>query len=288
MLQSAFIRFILLSSVTALSIATTACGPPAPASASAAPTSSSPTAQAPPRQTASSWLSGVLAPFETAMPTSGAGLTHRISGIAGSVIGVPGTAQVVDVVTVDTVDGHPDLAPPPVVAPTIEAPSRSRRRMDLSQLDAAFKSSTGGITWDEAGKNQWEALAPTLGKPDFLTTTEEDLTPSPLFQKFMSDAARKVCADLFTRELSTPPARRVFFVDVGPDETSERAGARLDANLTKLLLRFHGSDVRGVEAQGHLDGWRWLYLTAEHLETPRAAWSAVCVALIEHPDFFTY
>ena len=288
MLQSAFIRFILLSSVSALSIATTGCGPSAPASASAAPTSSSPAAQAPARQTASSWLSGVLAPFETAMPTSGAGLTHRVSGIAGSVFGVPGTAQVVDVVTVDTVDGHPDLAPPPVVAPTIEAPSRSRRRMDLSQLDAAFKSATGGITWDEAGKNQWEALAPTLGKPDFLTTTEEDLTPSPLFQKFMNDAARKVCADLFTRELSTPPARRVFFVDVGPDESSDRAGARLDANLTRLLLRFHGSDVRGAEAQGHLDGWRWLYLTAEHLETPRAAWSAFCVALIEHPDFFTY
>ena len=288
MLHSTFIRSILLSSVSALVLVAAGCGPSAPASSSASPTSPTPEAAPGTNRTASSWLSGVLAPFETASPTSGGGLTHRISGIAGSVFGVPGTAQVVDVVTVDTVDGHPDLAPPPAVAPTIEAPSRSRRRMDLSQLDAAFKSATGGITWDEAGKNQWEALAPTLGKPDFLTTTEEDLTPSPLFQKFMSDAARKVCADLFTRELSTPPARRVFFVDVGPDESSDRAGARLDANLTKLLLRFHGSDVRGAEAQGHLDGWRWLYLTAEHLETPRAAWSAVCVALIEHPDFFTY
>jgi hypothetical protein len=184
--------------------------------------------------------------------------------------------------------GHPDLLPPPPAPPVVEAPSRSRRRMDLDQLNEAYLASTGGITWTENGVNQWVALAATLGRPDFLTTTDEDLSPSPMFEKFLGDAARKVCSDLFARELASPPDARVFFVDVAPDETSTRAGERLDENLTRLLLRFHGRDTRAPGTQGALDGWRWLFVSAERLEGPRAAWNAVCVALLQHPDFYTY
>ena len=136
--------------------------------------------------------------------------------------------------------------------------------------------------------NQWQALAPTLGRPDFLTSTEEDLTPSLLFEKFLGDAARKTCTDLFAREAATPAAQRVFFVGVNPDERSTALGSRLDANLQRLLLRFHGRDTRQPGTEGALDGWRWLWLSVEHLESPRSAWMATCVALIEHPDFYTY
>lgn len=182
--------------------------------------------------------------------------------------------------------GHPDLMPPPVV-PVVEAPFRGRRRMDLAQLDAAFRSVAGGLTWVEGGRNQWEQLAPTLGRPDFLQTTEEDLTPSPLFQKFLDDAARSVCQALITREATAPMADRVFLVGVGADEPSARLGQRLDENLQRQILRFHGRDTRRGDS-GALDGWRWLFLTSERLEGPRAAWMGTCVALFEHPDFFTY
>ena len=205
---------------------------------------------------------------------------------------LPPDAAPVDVVTVVPVfpgeGGHPDLLPPPPALPVVEAPSRSRRRMDLDQLNEAYLAATGGITWTESGVNQWVALGATLGRPDFLTTTDEDLSPAPLFQKFLGDAARKVCSDLFVRELAAAPGARVFFVDVGPDETSTRAGDRLDANLARLLLRFHGRDTRAPGTEGALDGWRWLFQSAERLEGPRAAWNAVCVALLQHPDFYTY
>jgi hypothetical protein len=201
----------------------------------------------------------------------------------------PLPVDTVDVVPVVADGGeHPSLAPPPPVAPVVEAPSRARRRMDLEQLDAAFVAATGGLSWTENGVNQWQALAPTLGRPDFLTSTEEDLTPSLLFQKFLGDAARKTCSDLFTREASTPAPQRVFFVGLAPDERSAQLGARLDANLQRLLLRFHGRDTRQPGTEGALDGWRWLWLSVEHLESPRTAWMATCVALIEHPDFYTY
>lgn len=203
----------------------------------------------------------------------------------------PPEPRPVDVITVAPVgDGeHPSLAPPPPPEPEpVEAPSRARRRMDLEQLDAAIVAATGGIAWTENGVNQWQALAPTLGRPDFFTSTDEDLTPSPLFQKFLGDAARKVCSDLFAREASTPAARRVFFVGLTIDEPSSRLGPRLDANLQRLLLRFHGRDTRQPATAGALDGWRWLWRTTEHLESPRAAWMATCVALIEHPDFSSY
>jgi hypothetical protein len=159
--------------------------------------------------------------------------------------------------------------------------------MDLAQLDAAFRSVSGGLTWVEGGRNQWEQLAPTLGRPDFLQTTEEDLTPSPLFQKFLDDAARSVCQALITREATAPMADRVFLVGVDADEPSARLGQRLDENLQRQILRFHGRDVRRGDA-GALDGWRWLFLTSERIEGPRAAWMGTCVALFEHPDFFTY
>jgi hypothetical protein len=220
------------------------------------------------------------------LPVPGAAALDRAPTLPG---GPPPEPRPVDVVTVVPVGGgHPSLAPPADEPPAPEAPSRSRRRMDLEQLEAAFVAATGGLTWTENGVSQWQALAPTLGRPDFLTVTDEDLTPSPLFQKFLGDAARKVCSDLFVREASTPPLRRVFFVGLTADEPSARLGARLDANLQRLLLRFHGRDTRAPGTAGALDGWRWLWLSAEHVEGPRAAWMATCVALIEHPDFYTY
>ncbi|MBM4283190.1 MAG: hypothetical protein FJ137_21400 [Deltaproteobacteria bacterium] len=220
------------------------------------------------------------------LPVPGAAALDRAPTVPDA---TPPAPRPVDIVTVLPVGGdHPSLAPPADEPPVPEAPSRSRRRMDLDQLDAAFVAATGGLTWTENGVNQWQTLAATLGRPDFLTVTDEDLTPSPLFQKFLGDAARKVCSDLFVREGSTPPLRRVFFVGLTADEPSARLGPRLDTNLQRLLLRFHGRDTRAPGAAGALDGWRWLWLSAEHVEGPRAAWMATCVALIEHPDFYTY
>ncbi len=185
------------------------------------------------------------------------------------------------------VDGHPDIAPPDIVEPPLPG-ARARKRMDLDQLNAALRAATGGIGWVENNNDQLVALSATLGRPDFLTTTEEDLTPSPLFQKFLGDASRKVCADLFVAEASRANEDRAFFVNVDKDETTAELGARLDDNLARLLLRFHGRRSDSETTRGALDGWRFLFQSTERAASPAAAWGAVCLGLLQHPDFYTY
>jgi hypothetical protein len=79
----------------------------------------------------------------------------------------------------------------PEAVPVLERP---RRRMNLEQLDRAIQQVSGGLMWSERRNNNdvnlFESLSSTLGKPDFIEQTHEDLTPSSLFIKFLDDAAR--------------------------------------------------------------------------------------------------
>lgn len=181
-----------------------------------------------------------------------------------------------------------DLEPPP---PVPEAPSRERRRMDLDQLDSTIRSVTGGIGWTETRGsreiNLFEDLAQTLGKPDYLQITDEDLEPSAMFQKFMDDASRSVCLALMEAEASRPSAERVFFVHAAPTDRLTDAPDKVVANLQYLLLRFHGRKLTPDAAE--LEPWRWLMQSAEHVTDQQAeVWRTLCVGLMTHPDFYTY
>ena len=170
-------------------------------------------------------------------------------------------------------------------------PTRRRRRMDLDQLDAAIRAVTGGIGWTERqgsrDVNLFEQLASTLGKPDYIQITEENLEPSAMFQKFLDDAARSVCDRLIQEEAQRPPEDRVFFVHADPSTTIAVSPDRVDRNLQALLLRFHGRHL-AVDAP-ELEPWRWLVRSAEHVTSePVEVWRTVCVGLFTHPDFYTY
>lgn len=181
-------------------------------------------------------------------------------------------------------------------------PWRARRRMDIDQLDASIRRVTGGIGWEswrrsgdtwEVGTRYFDQYADTLGVPDYINGTSEDRSVSLLFQKFLDDAARNVCRRLADREGGSgqpydgEPAGVFAPVDVNAADTPP---ADADAALSSLLLRFHG---RRVEVgSDELRPWHDLYLrlaaTEAATETPRRAWEGVCVALITHPDFYTY
>lgn len=161
---------------------------------------------------------------------------------------------------------------------------RPRRRMNIDQVDAAVRRATGGIGWDVGGKSRFAELAATLGKPDYRQVVQEDLSPTPVFQKFLGDAARFVCTNLVNKELESEPDNRVLIKYAAPDETE---GPAIDENLQYLLLRYHGNDVT-VDAP-EMERWRWLFSSVIHLtQDPSQAWRAVCVALISHPEFFSY
>ena len=161
---------------------------------------------------------------------------------------------------------------------------RPRRRMNVDQLDDAIRKATGGIGWDIGGKSRFGELAATLGKPDFREVVQEDLSPTPVFQKFLNDAARHVCTELVKKELEVAPTERVLMTHVGPEV---KVGADIDKNLSYLLLRYHGVTI--APDSPTLERWRWLFKSVIHLtDDTTQAWRAVCVALIAHPDFFSY
>ncbi len=185
-------------------------------------------------------------------------------------------------VDVDTVGGgQADLVPAP--APW-QPPPRARRRMNVDQLDAAFRRTSGGIGWTEMRGNRevdlFVELSATLGKPDFIQITNESLEPSALFQKFLDDAARQVCARRIEADLERG-AEPVLLPQV--DEAGE---ADIDGHLQGLLLRFHGRDLR-VDSPD-LMHWRWLYDTVTFVGDEVTAWQAICATLYTHPDFYSY
>jgi hypothetical protein len=165
-------------------------------------------------------------------------------------------------------------------------PARPRRRMDVEQLDRSIERATGR-RWMSGTTALFESNARTLGVPDYLATTNEDREVSALFLKFVDDAARSVCTSLVAADADAAAADRIFFVHAEPAMTLAADGAAIDENLRYLLLRFHGRRIE--EGAPDLAVWHDLFGDARAAtEDPEEAWRTVCVALIDHPDFYTY
>jgi hypothetical protein len=163
--------------------------------------------------------------------------------------------------------------------------------MDVDQLRVAMTRISSGIEWTEgSGANKvnlFEDLAATLGKPDYLLSTQEDLSISPLFLKFLNDAGRFVCDGMVQRELTTVMESPIIFAHVNTTQTLETDPEAVNQNLRSLILRFHG---RAMDANAPpMELWRWLFSSSTHLANdPVVGWRTVCVALFTHPDFFSY
>ena len=201
-------------------------------------------------------------------------------------------------------EGQADLRPEIVEL----EPGRPRRRLNIDQLEDAMIKASGGIGWTEDRGNNtvnvFNELSSTLGKPDYIQITEEDLEPTILFQKFLGDASRSVCAKMLARDLETiavvqeyerrpyddPPAdlpARTLMIHVTPDDTWASNPEAVDENLRALLARFHGK-VISPDNEAALANWRWLVQSGRHVSEPTQAWMATCVALFTHPDFYTF
>jgi hypothetical protein len=176
-----------------------------------------------------------------------------------------------------------DLAP----ADDTEYFVRSRRRMNLDQLQAQIEHATGGRQWIVNNKNQLEELAATLGRPDYISTLFEDLSAGPVFQKFLGDAARSICTEMVSDELELPMEERTLMAAVALDDTVESNPSAVDANLTQLMLRFHGLSVDADAPV--LAKYRWLFQSVTHTANdPTQGWRLVCIALMSHPRFYSY
>ena len=176
-----------------------------------------------------------------------------------------------------------DLVP----ADTTEYFVRARRRMNLDQLQAQVAHATGGRQWIENNKNQFEELAATLGRPDYVSTLFEDVSAGPVFQKFLGDAARSICTKMANEEAELAADERILLKHVANDDTVESNPEAIDTNLAQLMLRFHGLSVP-TDAPV-LSKYRWLFQSVSHSTgEPLQGWRVVCIALMSHPRFYSY
>lgn len=190
------------------------------------------------------------------------------------------------------VENIPDLHADPV------GPSRKTRRMTIDQLQASMKRVAGEdvygnpIEWKVNGQPGFSdvAFGKALGRPDFLSSTDESGISSALYLKFVGDAARAVCTDMARNDLiRTDASTRVLFPKAAVDGAATEE--QVNANLSYLVLRFLGTrlekdspmiaSLRGVYDAG--------VASVENLggELPPAAegYRAVCVTLFESPLF---
>lgn len=192
----------------------------------------------------------------------------------------------------------PDEKPPDVHQPITESKSKQSGRLNLGQLRASFPVVMGNdakgnpITWNSGNsqkpKNGFDDYAETLGEADFINRTEDDLAPSPIYVKFMDDAARSACNQTLSADLKqTSQSQRTLMRYVSPTDTPSTNAEGFRKNLAYLKLRFHGIKVTD---DTQLTPLQTLFTNAgKSSSTPvEDGWRAVCVALLAAPEFHLY
>lgn len=175
----------------------------------------------------------------------------------------------------------------------IENPAATRR-FTVDELQASVSIVAGSdlsgqpVQWRVGNNDAYDdaVFGRTLGRPDYVTVTEEDPAPSALYVKFAEDMARDVCDQLVTLDLgrSDPTLWPLAPVDATPSD------AQLADNLAYLALRFWGfgkdevadllSPLKAVHAAG-------VAADDPSDEVPAQAegWRAVCIAMFQDPAF---
>ena len=175
--------------------------------------------------------------------------------------------------------GTATLLPPPK--------HRTRHRMNLDQLQHSLKRVMGGLEWSSGQEKIWPQKAKNLGVPDFMESVREDLSSNLLFDKTLGDAARDLCPALLALEEDKAPQDRVFLLNVEPNDTFENNEDGIVTTLRRLILLYHGRHLE--EADPAFEPWLNFFTNAmSQVETPPEAWTALCVALVMHPEFQSY
>ncbi len=181
--------------------------------------------------------------------------------------------------------GHPPLTP--LVDPDLQGGhvGRAPRRLTVAQLDSSITTAVG---------RRWtgiDAVAATLGKPDFAMTVTEATDPNLVFAKFLEDGAREVCVAQAAADIAAATAANRILARDLPDNITNLTTltqAQIKQNLTYLSLRFWGEPLQGTE----LDAWAALFTQlsarAQAISRRDQALSATCIALITDPRFMSY
>ena len=184
---------------------------------------------------------------------------------------------------------HPDLG---VVEQGME---RRAGRMRIEQIKRSIEVVTGGLTWEEDFGNgptrMLDALGPTMGEPDYLLVTEENMEPSLIVAKFMQDASHRICTKWVAAEVERPAAERTLVRHGGAFDSRDAADVK--SALRTLNLRFfaHYLPEDGTK-DADMAPLVELFDTAANTSVPgreaRDGWLAVCIALMTDPEMVVY
>lgn len=174
--------------------------------------------------------------------------------------------------------------------------TRAAGRMQIEQIRRSIEVVTGGLTWTEDFGNgparMLDVLGPTMGEPDYLLVTEENLEPSLIVAKFMQDASHRVCTRWVAAEAEKPAAERTLVRHGGAFDS--RDAADVTPALRALQLRFFARFVPddGSQDATAIGPLKELFDTAANTSVPgreaRDGWLAVCIALMTDPEFVVY
>lgn len=142
----------------------------------------------------------------------------------------------------------------PIDHPTVDIPdpisSAQPQRMSVRQLRGSFPVVVGNdvdggvITWKVGATNGLDVYNDTLGEADYINVTNDNLEPSPLYLKFMDDAARDVCSRVLNADwVRTVDSDRQFIRFVSKTDTVTSNPGGVDNNLRYLKLRYHAIKV---------------------------------------------
>ncbi len=170
--------------------------------------------------------------------------------------------------------------------------SRAAGRMTIEQLARSIPVVTDGLNWTEdfgqGPVDMLQVLAPTLGAPDYLRVTEENLEPTLIIAKFLQDASQRICLRWVARDQSLAAADRSLVTHADWQSTDE---ALVRENLRRLQLRFYARHVAAADDPA-LDPLYQLFVdastTAPAERAARDGWLAVCIAMMTDPEFVLY
>jgi hypothetical protein len=181
-------------------------------------------------------------------------------------------------------------------AGVVSTTTMGTRRLTVAQLKSSMAVVLGGATWHIGTNVGFDSRAAALGQPDYASVTDENLEASPLYVKFMADAARAACTEVATLDATAAQNVRVLTRFVALTDTVATKPADVNANLRYLKLRFHGIKVATTDDVS-IAPYRTLFsaavagaagtstVTSTHV---REGWKSVCVALFTAPEYHLY
>lgn len=221
----------------------------------------------------------------------------RDADTGGDVLNVPDvpvgcTASMPEPVTVDDPD-----------AGVLAHLGRAPRRLDIDQFRASLENTLGarwtgpqtvftpeapGGTRFEPQADLLEFFAATLGRPNYVTSTQEPIDPSITFAKLAADAARSVCAETLRRDYLRAPAARAVLLEATGEETLPQGEAAVRRNLAALAIKLWAVEAEpdSETVSGLLGVFR--VATAQTGARPIDGWRAVCLDMTTDPRFLTY